>query len=512
MRMTDRPLILAIDVGTSGTKVLAVDALGQVQHSAHAGYSFEAPQPGWAEQAPQLWYEGTLSAVKSLLSAPEIEADDVVAIAIAGQMHGLVALDAHQEVIRPALLWNDQRSAPQCEQYTTQLGTEFLLKHTGNLMLPGFTVPKLLWMRTHEPEAYAAIRHVLLPKDYVRFRLGGNLISDVTDASGTGVFDCGRRRWSQAMLEALELPLEWWPDTAESADVVDQLSPAAAEQTGLRAGIPLVAGAGDQAASGVGTGITREGVVSATIGTSGVVFASSDTWRYPQDGSLHAFCHALPDTWHLMGVMLSAGGSYDWFCTNLMPDIMEQFRNQDRDPFEEITQRASKVPPGAEGLMFLPYLSGERSPHVDPDARGCFVGLTPHHAREHLARAVIEGAIFGLGDCLELITRMGIQPDSVRLSGGAAGSPLWQAICADVFGCPTVCTATSEGTAYGAAVLGGTGAGLWPDVGTACDDIVVETRRTDPGEHAARYATLHRRFAALYPALKEWWQDPDSLP
>ena len=512
MRMTDRPLILAVDVGTSGTKVLAVDADGRVVHSAHAGYSFEAPRPGWAEQSPQLWYDGTLSAVRSLLDAPEVEADDVVAVAIAGQMHGLVALDRRREVVRPAILWNDQRSAAQCEEYTTRLGGTFLLEHTGNLMLPGFTVPKLLWMRQHEPEAFASIRHVMLPKDYVRFRLGGILVSDVTDASGTGVFDCGRRCWSKAMLEALELPEDWWPPTAESPEVVDQLSVSAARATGLRAGIPLVAGAGDQAASGVGTGITREGLISATIGTSGVVFASSDTWRYPKDGSLHAFCHALPGTWHLMGVMLSAGGSYDWFCRNLMPDVMAQFQEEGRDPFEEITDRASEVPPGAEGLFFLPYLSGERTPHVDPDARGCFIGLTPRHARAHLARAVIEGAIFGLGDCLDLITRMGMRPDAVRLSGGAAGSPLWQAICADVFGCPTICTATSEGTAYGAAILGGTGAGLWPDVGTACEQVVVETGRTDPSENAERYTALHRRFADLYPAIKEWWRDNQSLP
>ena len=512
MRMTDRPLILAIDVGTSGTKVLAVDALGQVQHSAHAGYSFEAPQPGWAEQSPQLWYDGTLSAVQSLLADPGIEADDVVGIALAGQMHGLVALDAHQEVIRPALLWNDQRSAPQCEQFTNQLGAEFLLEHTGNLMLPGFTVPKLLWMRTHEPEAFAAIRHVLLPKDYVRFRLGGTLISDVTDASGTGVFDCGRRSWSKSMLEALDLPLAWWPATAESVEVVDHLSTSAARETGLRAGIPLIAGAGDQAASGVGNGIIREGLVSTTIGTSGVVFACSEQWCHPPDGSLHAFCHAVPDTWHLMGVMLSAGGSYDWFCRSLMPDIVDQAQAKGVDPFEEITERAERMPPGADGLFFLPYLTGERSPHADPLARGCFIGLTPAHHRDHLARAVIEGALFGLQDCLQLIRRMGIEPDSIRLSGGAATSELWQSLSADVMGAPVVSTNTSEGTGYGAAILGGTAVGLWPDVPQACEQLVRETRRRMPSEDRAVYTRLHERYAQLYPVLKEWWHETKPLP
>ncbi|MEE2681070.1 MAG: xylulokinase [Planctomycetota bacterium] len=510
--MTDRPIILSIDVGTSGIKVLAVEATGRVIARAHASHAFDAPQPGWAEQAPARWYEGTVNAMRSLLSESAVDADDVVAIAPAGQMHGLVALDSDREVVRPALLWNDQRSAAQCDRYTERLGRSFLLEHTGNLMLPGFTVPKLLWMRSNEPEAFAAIRHVLLPKDYVRFRLGSRLVSDVSDASGTGVFDCGGRCWSKDMLDALQLPQEWWPETVESVEVVDQLNEEAARATGLRAGIPLVAGAGDQAASGVGTGIIREGLVSATIGTSGVVFASSDRWRYPKDGSLHAFCHAVPDTWHLMGVMLSAGGSYEWFCRHLMPDVVERCAEDGRDPFEVITEEASGIEPGADGLVFLPYLTGERTPHVDPDARGSFVGLTPRHERSHLARAVIEGAIFGLGDCLKLVGAMGIDPDSVRLSGGAAASPLWQSICADVFGCPTVRTATSEGTAYGAAILGGTGVGLWSDVRTACAEVVTETGRTLPGEHAERYGALHRRFSALYPALKEWWRNPDPLP
>ncbi|MEC8560841.1 MAG: xylulokinase [Planctomycetota bacterium] len=509
--MADHPVILAVDVGTSGTKVLAVDASGRVLHATQSTHACEHPRPGWAEQDPEQWHQGTLHALKSLLGTGVVAAEEVVAIGLAGQMHGLVALDEAREVVRPAILWNDQRSSPQCDRCTEALGRTFLLEHTGNLMLPGFTVPKLLWMREHEPDRFESIRHVLLPKDYVRFRLGSRLVTDVSDASGTGVFDCGRRDWSTAMLEALELPADWWPRAGESVEVVDHLGAEAARATGLLEGTPLVAGAGDQAASGVGNGITREGLVSATIGTSGVIFASSDDWRYPEDGSLHAFCHAVPETWHLMGVMLSAGGSFDWFCRSLMPDVMERGRSEGRDPFEVVTEGAGGIEPGADGLVFLPYLSGERTPHVDPDARGGFVGLTPRHGRDHLARAVIEGAIFGLGDCLELVTRMGVRPDSVRLSGGAAASPLWRSICADVFGCPTVETTTREGTAYGAAILAGTGVGLWPDVPTACEAVVRETRRVEPSGDRERYRMLHRRFAALYPALRPWWSRPEGL-
>ena len=510
--MSDRALILAVDVGTSGTKVLAVDSNGRIVHSAHAAYEFETPRPGWAEQDPELWYAGTVRAIREVRTHPDVAAGDVVAISLAGQMHGLVVLDEHLEVIRPAILWNDQRSAPLCREYTDRLGLPFLLEHTGNQLLPGFTAPKLLWMREHEPDAFASIRHVLLPKDYVRHRLGEALASDVSDASGTGVFDCGRRTWSTAMLEALELPAEWWPHAAESQEIVDRLGARAASDTGLEAGTPLVAGAGDQAASGVGTGITREGLVSTTIGTSGVVFACSEHWTHPGDGSLHAFCHAIPETWHLMGVMLSAGGSYDWFCRNLMPDVVAEARAGNTDPFEEITQRASRVPPGADGLVFLPYLTGERSPHPDPDARGCFIGLTPTHDRNHLARAVIEGALFGLCDCLDLVRRMGIQPESIRLSGGAAESQLWRALSADVLDCPIVSATTSEGTAFGAAILGGTAAGFWPDVPTACAQVVRETERIQPSQDRERYRELHRRYASLYPTLKEWWHGTNALP
>lgn len=503
--MPSDALVLGIDVGTSGTKVLAVDAEGAVLATALATYPVSTPQPGFSEQDPELWYSGAVDAVRAVLAHEAVSPERVGAIGLTGQMHGLVTLDASLQVVRPAILWNDQRSAPQCKQSTDQLGLDFLLRHSGNQMLPGFTAPKLLWMREHEPAAYERVAHVLLPKDYVRFRAGHELVMDVSDASGTSVFDCGNRTWSDDLLTALQLPRSWWPDAVESCVVVDALNEQTAAETGLRAGIPMVAGAGDQAASAVGSGIVTEGIVSATIGTSGVVFAASDTWRVPEGGSLHAFCHAVPDTWHLMGVMLSAAGSYDWFCQEIMPDILEQAEASGQRGFTCVDERAEAIAPGAEGLFFLPYLSGERTPHADPDARGCFIGLSTRHTRDHMARAVLEGVTFGMRDCLDLVRASGVAPNVIRLSGGGAKGAFWRQMCSDVFGCPTVTTTTTEGTAYGAALLAGVGAGTWPDVPAACAHVVRESNRLDPGTSSARYDQLHAQYHALYPTLSSWW-------
>ena len=503
--MTSRPLVLGIDVGTSGTKVLVVDDSGAVLSSATADHPASSPGPGWSEQRPEDWITSVVEGIRTSLESSEVRAEDVTSIGLTGQMHGLVALDDSGAVIRDAILWNDQRSAEECIESETALGIDFLVRHTGNRMLPGFTAPKLLWMRKHEPEAYARIRHVLLPKDYVRLRLGSKLAMDVSDASGTSVFDCGRRTWSDATLEALGLPREWWPEVAESAEVVDALNPAMAKTLGLRPGLPLVAGAGDQAASAVGTGIVREGVVSATLGTSGVVFASSDTWRTTPDGSLHAFCHAVPDTWHLMGVMLSAAGSLDWFRKSVTPDLAADAHARDVDPFDMLCGLAADVPPGSEGLYFLPYLTGERTPHPDPNARGCFIGLTPGHGRAEMTRAVLEGVTFGMRDCLDLVRGTGVRPDVIRLSGGGAKGRFWRRLCAEVFDCTTATTTTTEGTAYGAALLAGVGSGFWPDVPAACDAVVRVVDTIDPGEDAGRYHALHARYRSLYPALSDWW-------
>ena len=503
--MNGLPLVLGIDVGTSGAKVLAVDAEGRILAEALSTYPCATPAPGHSEQDPRDWVTGTIRGIKKVLRHPEVDPGQVRSIGLTGQMHGLVALDANNEVVRPAILWNDQRSAPQCESTEAALGLEFLLKNTGNRMLPGFTAPKLLWMREHEPDAYGRIEHVLLPKDYVRFRLGSNLVTDVSDASGTSVFNCGKRTWSATMLDALELPEQWWPDAAESSEVVDTLNADIASELGLAPGLPMVAGAGDQAASAVGTGIVEEGIVSATMGTSGVVFASSSTWRTTPEGSLHAFCHAVPGTWHLMGVMLSAGGSFGWFNRAITPDIADAAKARGVDPYDELCGLAADVQAGAEGLFFLPYLTGERTPHVDAKARGCFIGLTPAHDRTHLTRAVLEGVSHGMRDCLDLIRATGVNPSVVRLSGGGARNAFWRQLSTDIFKCRTATTTTSEGTAFGAAILAGVGGKLWTDVPSACAAVVRETNHLDPGPESATQDQLHRRYHGLYPALQGWW-------
>lgn len=503
--MHGQEFVLGIDVGTSAIKVLAVDSDGSIMATTSASHPVESPRTGWSEQSPDQWYDATVEAIRRLLTEHEIDPGRIQAIGFAGQMHGLVTLDDTLKPIRPAILWNDQRSASICLDETERLGLDFLLKHTGNRMLPGFTAPKLLWMRQHEPEAYARIAHVLLPKDHLRLRMGGALATDMSDASGTSVFDCGARTWSQAMLDALDLPADWWPEAFESTTVVDHLNAATAEATGLPAGTPLVAGAGDQAASAVGTGAVEDGQVSTTIGTSGVVFASTETWRHPGDGSLHAFCHAVPDTWHLMGVMLNAAACFEWFCRELMPDVVTQAEAEGDSPHARVAAAAEAVEAGSNGLFFLPYLTGERTPHVDPHARGGFVGLTPNHGRSHMARAVLEGATYGLMDCLDLIRRTGVNPDSIRLSGGGAGGALWRRLCTDIFDLPTVTTTTTEGTGFGAALLAGVGCGFWSTVQEACARTVHERDRMEPGPDGTLYQAGHTRYQALYPALRDWW-------
>ncbi|HAW96414.1 MAG TPA: xylulokinase [Phycisphaerales bacterium] len=505
MSKSEQDYVLGIDVGTSAIKVLAVDRDGSVMATASRSHPVRSPRTGWSEQSPDQWYDATIEAIRRLLEGSELDPSKVRAIGFAGQMHGLVTLDRERHAIRPAILWNDQRSASICLEETERLGLETLLHHTGNRMLPGFTAPKLLWMREHEPEAYDRIAHVLLPKDHLRLRMGSALATDVSDASGTSVFDCGARTWSDAMFDALELPANWWPKAWESTEVVDRLNDATADATGLPAGTPLVAGAGDQAASAVGTGAVENGVISTTIGTSGVVFASSDTWRHPEDGSLHAFCHAVPNTWHLMGVMLNAAACFEWFCREMMPDVVALAEAEGDSPYARVALDAERVEAGANGLFFLPYLTGERTPHVDPHARGGFLGLNPSHGRAHMARAVLEGATYGLKDCLDLIQETGVTPDSIRLSGGGAGGTLWRRVCTDVFGLPTVTTTTTEGTGFGAALLAGVGCGFWSTVEEACAGTVHERDRMEPGADEAFYHGGHARYRALYPALRNWW-------
>ena len=396
--------------------------------------------------------------------------------------------------MRPAILWNDQRTGAQCDEIRRRLGFERLVQITGNNALTGFTAPKILWVQQNEPAVYARAKHVLLPKDYVRYRLTGQYAMDKADGSGTILFDLKRRDWSEVMLNALEIPSDWLPPTYEGPQVTGTLSPSAAELTGLKAGTPVMAGGGDQAAGAVGMGAVEPGIVALTLGTSGVVFATTDAAHVEPQGRLHAFCHALPGTWHFMGVMLSAAGSLQWYRDTMAP----------QESFDQLLAPAGEVPLGCEGLLFLPYLTGERTPHPDPLARGAFVGLTVRHTLPHLTRAVLEGVAFGLRDSFELIKSAGkVQVRQVRVSGGGAKSPLWRQILADVFNAELVTVNTTEGAAYGAALLAGVGAGAWKDVPSACQAAVRLTGSTKPQpENLELYEKQYQLYTQLYPALK----------
>ncbi|MCH7721666.1 MAG: xylulokinase [Planctomycetes bacterium] len=493
--------LLGIDVGTTGTKALLIDVQGKTVACAVHEYPLLTPHPGWAEQDPNRWWTATTDVIRRVIKAAGGSASRIAAVGLTGQMHGATLLDRAGEVLRPAILWNDQRTARECNEIAERVGADRVLQLTGNPVLTGFTAPKLLWTRRHEPEIYAKIAAVLLPKDYVRYRLTGQRRSDVSDASGTALFNVADRQWSDEMLDAVGVPREWLPEVAESPEVTAQVSKSAAEETGLLAGTPVVAGAGDQAAQAVGTGIVEEGIVSVTIGTSGVVFAASDRYLVEPQGKLHAFCHAVPGMWHLMGVMLSAGGSFRWYRDTLGDDECGRATAEHRDPYDVLTESAACAPAGCEGLIFLPYLTGERTPHADPDARGVFFGLSLGHGKEHLTRAVMEGVAYGLRDSLELIGGLRLEMREVRVSGGGARSRLWRQILADVFDAPIVTMDVSEGAAFGAALLAGVGGGVFDSIGHACGAVLHATGRLEPGPDVDTYRKHYSRYRALYPAL-----------
>lgn len=487
-------LFLGTDVSTTGAKALLIDETGGVVSSATSPLPLSTPKPLWSEQDPHDWWEGIVASIRQALADAGASGNDVAAVGMTGQMHGLTLLDSRGEVLRPAILWNDQRTGAQCDEIHARVGLERFIQITGNKALTGFTAPKILWVRENEPEIYARAAQILLPKDYIRYRLTGEYGTDKAGASGTVLFDLKARDWSPEVLEALEIPASWLPPTFEGPAVTSMISKAAAEATGLRAGTPVVGGGGDQAAGAVGVGAVEPGIVSLVLGTSGVVFASTGGPFIEPEGRLHAFCHSVPGTWHLMGVMLSAAGSLQWFRDTLAPDLS----------FDALTADAAAVPAGAEGLLFLPYLTGERTPYPDPLARAGFVGLTLRHARPHMTRAVLEGVAFGLRDNMELMKQSGLgQITQVRVSGGGAKSALWRQILADVMDSELVTVNTTEGAAYGAAVLAGVGAGTWASVPEACAAAVkVVDRVTPQSRQAAVYETLYPLYRGLYPALK----------
>ncbi len=495
--------LLGIDVGTSGTKALLIDAEGKVAAGATVEYPLHTPRPLWAEQDPQDWWRATVGAIQAVLARSGVAPEEISGLGLTGQMHGLVALDEQGQVLRPCILWNDQRTGAQCAEILQIVGRERFLAITGNLPLPGFTAPKVLWVREHEPEVYRRIAHILLPKDYIRYRLTGDYATEVSDAAGMVLLDVGRRRWSEELLQALDIPLEWLPRCYESPEVTGVLGKAAAEATGLRAGLPVVGGGGDNAAAAVGSGIVEEGIISASVGTSGVIFAHTEEMKRDPQARLHSFCHAVPGRWHVMGVMLSAGGSLRWLRDTIAGPECEIGRLTGADPYEVMIAEAARVAPGCEGLLFLPYLTGERTPHADANARGAFVGLTLRHGKGALVRSVLEGVAYGLRDSLELLRVLHIPVQQVRALGGGARSLIWRQIMADVFGVELVTINITDGAAYGAALLAGAGAGVYRDVFEATERTVRVVDRTEPiAANVATYDAFYGDYRALYGQLK----------
>ncbi|PWH17488.1 MAG: xylulokinase [Anaerolineae bacterium] len=485
---------LGIDVSTTATKALLIDLNGQVVGTAATEYPFETPRPLWSEQHPHLWWQGAQQSIRAVLAQTGIDPAQVGGIGLTGQMHGLVLLNEAGEVLRPAILWNDQRTQAQCDEIHRRVGRERFIQITGNVALTGFTAPKILWVKEHEPEIYAQVAHILLPKDYVRYKLTGEFGMDKADGAGTVLMDLKARDWSNEILAALEISPAWMPPLYEGPQITSRLTPEAAAATGLKPGTPVMAGGGDQAAQAVGVGAVTEGIVALTLGTSGVVFATANGPFIEPEGRLHAFCHSVPGKWHLMGVMLSAAGSLRWYRDTFAPGV----------GFDDLLAPAAEIPAGADGLLFLPYLTGERTPHPDPLARGAFVGLTVRHALPHLTRAVLEGVAFGLRDSFELMKSSGLgEIRQVRVSGGGAKSPLWRQILADVFGCELVTVNTTEGAAYGAALLAAVGAGQFESVEAACQAAIQITGSTTPNPDQVReYEAIYPLYRGLYPALK----------
>jgi xylulokinase len=479
-------VLVGLDVGTGGARAVAVDESGEIVAEASSEYPLHSPRPGWTEQDPADWWEGAKEALGKVAADA---GEEMSGIGLTGQMHGSVFLDSSDEVIRPALLWNDQRTYRQCDEITRAVGEERLISIAGNPALTGFQAPKIVWLRDEEPENFGRVARVLLPKDYVRLQLTGEYATDASDAAGTLLLDVRARDWSHEILDVLEIPREWMPEVYEGPENTGSLREDVAEELGLPPGIPVAAGGGDNAAAAVGTGIVGPGLVNSSVGTSGVLFAHASEFNPDPSGRLHAFCHAVPGAYHLMGVTLSAGGSLSWWRETLGGD------------YDELVEAASGVPPGSEGLLFLPYLSGERTPHLDPKARGAFFGLTVRHGVSHMTRAVMEGVIFSLRDSLEIMRELEVPVEDVRATGGGARSALWRQLQVDIYGTPIRRTVADEGPAYGAALLSGVASGTYADVDEATSVVKLREEITEPDRERAKiYEEHYAVYRSLYPA------------
>ncbi|HHW48341.1 MAG TPA: xylulokinase [Clostridiaceae bacterium] len=496
--------LLGIDIGTSGTKTCLFDEMGNTVANAVAEYPLYQPEIGWAEQEPEDWWNAVCITIKEVISKSGITADEIKGVGLSGQMHGAVLLDKNNNVLRRAIIWCDQRSSAECDQITDIIGKERLIQITANPALTGFTASKVMWVKNNEPHIYEKINKILLPKDYIRFKLTGEYATEVSDASGMQYMDIPNRKWSLEVLEKLEVEREWLGELYESQEVSGKVTEEAARLTGLKKGTPVVGGGGDQAAGAVGNGIVREGVVSSTIGTSGVVFAFSDKVIIDPLGRVHTFCHAVPGAWHVMGVTQAAGLSLKWFRDNFCIEEKRTAELMQVDPYFLMDQEAEKVLPGSEGLIYLPYLMGERTPHLDPFARGVFFGLSAKHEKSHMLRAVMEGVVYSLRDCIDIIRDMGIETKEVRASGGGGRSSLWRQMQADVFGADIYTINSSEGPALGVALLAGVGTGVYKDIREACDTVIkVKTKQEANWDLYKKYDEYYKIYKQLYKSLKQ---------
>ncbi len=495
--------LLGIDVGTTGTKAVLVDPSGRVAARATHEYPLHTPRPGWAEQDPADWWRGTVSAIRDVLSASGAKPEQVRGLGLSGQQHGSVFLDQEGKVLREALLWCDQRTQAQCDWIHDTVGFDKVIEETLNPVLTGFQAPKIVWLRDNEPQVYDRLRMILLPKDYVRYRLTGEYATEVSDAAGTSLLNVAKRQWSEAMLKGLGLTTDMLPTVHESPVASAEICDTAARETGLRAALPVAGGGGDNACSAVGNGVIEEGIVQVSVGTSGTVFAPMLQPKVDPKLRVHTFCHAVPGQWHAMGVMQMAGGSLRWFRDELCNDEKAEAERRGVDPYQVIAERAASAPVGSEGLIFLPYMAGERTPHADPNARGVFMGLGLRHTKAHMARAIMEGVCYGMRDSLEIFREMDLPIEEVRNTGGGARSDFWRQMQSDVFKTPLLAMEIDEGAAFGAALLGGVAGGVWPDVPAACAATVRTKDPVGPNRSvSAIYNKYYPTYRGLYRSLK----------
>ena len=497
--------MMGIDVGTTGTRAVIVRPDGHVVGAATGEHQpMRMARPGWAEQDPEDWWQATLVAIRSALEQTGVKGSEIAAVGFSGQMHGVVLLDKSRAVLRPSLIWCDQRSQAQCDWITNKVGAAQLIQYTSNPALTGFSAPKILWVRDNEPKVYERVAHFLLPKDFVRYRLTGEFATDVSDASGTLLFDVTHRRWSPEMLSALGIDAQILPKAFESPEITGEITQEVAVLTGLSAGTPVVGGAGDQAASAVGNGIVLPGLTSATLGTSGVIFTYTDAPKLDPRGRIHTFCHAVPGKWHVMGVTQGAGLSLRWFRDNFGYTEAWYGKQADVDPYELIIREAERIRPGSDGLLWLPYLMGERTPHLDSQARGMWFGMTAAHTRSHLVRSILEGVAFSLRDSLEIFKELGIPVEQIRASGGGSRSFLWRQIQADIYGKELVTLRTSEGSALGAALLAGVGAKIYASVEESAQEATqVKESMSPKPDNVATYEKYYQVYRDLYPAVQD---------